>query len=242
MPLFCHASDDDMRMQTARYLGATKKAILALKKYYKFELSALLTAQWPNPVLPHPTTYCSLDDATIHTFEHLAQLREDKLLFCGAEGIDNVCIKFVSQYSKKANLKCVSLEFAPALRGFELNPGGWYLVVMDFIDDGYHVLKRSPAIASYETKVQEKVTSLHEAGFVHGDIRSVNIMVKKDDSPGIMLIDFDWAGVMGEVRYPMNVNDVDIRRPYGAHDDEPITAEHDNIIIEYMFENSRLIY
>ena len=54
---FCHRSDDDMRMQTARYLGATKKAILALKKYYKFKLSALLPAQWPNPVFPHLTTY-----------------------------------------------------------------------------------------------------------------------------------------------------------------------------------------
>ena len=225
-----------MRMQTARYLGATKKAILALKEYYKFELSALLPAQWPNPVFPHPTTYRSLDDASIHTFEYLSQLRKDKLLFCGAEGIDKVCIKFVRQYSKEAHLKCASLGFAPALRGFELIPGGWYLVVMDFIDDEYHDLKRSPAIASYETEVQEKVTSLHEAGFVHGDIRSVNIMVKKDDSPGIMLIDFDWAGVMGEVRYPMNVNDVDIRRPYGAYDDELITAEHDNIMINYMFE------
>lgn len=61
-------------------------------------------------------------------------------------------------------------------------------------------------------------------------------MVKKDGSPGIMLIDFDWAGVVGEVRYPMNVNDVDIRRPYGAYDDELITAEHDDIMIDYMFE------
>ena len=51
-----------------------------------------------------------------------------------------------------------------------------------------------------------------------------------------MLIGFDWAGVIGEARYPMNVNDVDIRRPYGAHDDELITVEHDNIMINYMFE------
>jgi tRNA A-37 threonylcarbamoyl transferase component Bud32 len=46
---------------------------------------------------------------------------------------------------------------------------------MDFIDGEYHDSKRSPAIASYETEVQEKVTSHHEAGFVHGDIRSVNM-------------------------------------------------------------------
>ena len=61
MPLCCHASDDDMQMQTARYLGATKKAVLALKNYYKSELPALLPAQRPNLVFPHPTQYRSLD-------------------------------------------------------------------------------------------------------------------------------------------------------------------------------------
>lgn len=119
---------------------------------------------------------------TIHTFEYLFQLEKNRLLFCGAEGDDKVCIKFVRQYSKEAHLKCASLGFAPALRGFELIPGGWYLVVMDFIDDKYHDLRKSLNIASFETEVQEKVASLHQAGFVHGDIRGVNIMVKKDDS------------------------------------------------------------
>ena len=196
----------------------------------------MLPAQRPNLVFPHPTQYRSLDGSTIHTFEYLFQLKKDKLLFCGAEGDDKVCIKFVRRYSKEAHLKCASLGFAPALRGFELIPGGWYLVFMNFIDDEYHDLRKSLNIASFQTEVQEKVASLHQAGFVHGDIRGVNIMVKKDDSPGIMLIDFDWAGVIGEARYPMNMNDVDIRRPYRAHDDELITVEHDNIMIDYMFE------
>jgi tRNA A-37 threonylcarbamoyl transferase component Bud32 len=55
--------------------------------------------------------------------------------------------------------------------------------------------------------------SLHEAGFVRGDIRSANIMVKKDGSLRIMLLDFDRGGVVGQVKYPLGVNDVDIRRP-----------------------------
>jgi tRNA A-37 threonylcarbamoyl transferase component Bud32 len=131
---------------------------------------------------------------------------------------------------------CSSLGFAPALRGFEVIPGGWYIVVMDFIDDEYHDLKDSPAKGSFETEVREKVTSLHQAGFVHGDIRSTNIMVKTNGSPGIMLVDFDWAGVIGEVRYPMNVNNVDIKRPDGAHDNELVMAQHDMLMIDFMFE------
>ena len=53
--------------------------------------------------------------------------------------------------------------------------------------------RSSPADASFESEVRERVTSLHKVGFVHGDIRSANIIVKKDDSPGIMLIDFEFA-------------------------------------------------
>jgi tRNA A-37 threonylcarbamoyl transferase component Bud32 len=107
---------------------------------------------------------------------------------------------------------------------------------MDFIDDVYYELKNSPAKTSFETEVQEKVTRLHQAGFVHGDIQNTNIMVKKNGSPEIMLVDFDWAGVIGKVRCPMNVNNVDIKRPYGAHDNELIMAQHNILMIEFMFE------
>ena len=30
-------------------------------------------------------------------------------------------------------------------------------------------------------------------------------MVKKDGNEGFKLVDFDWSGSIGEVRYPMNV-------------------------------------
>lgn len=110
------------------------------------------------------------------------------------------------------------------------------MVVMDFIDDGvYCDLEDSPNKASFESEVRNKVTSLHQAGFVHGDIRTTNIMVKKNGSPGIMLVDFDWAGEIKKVRYPMNVNFVDIKRPSGARDNELIMAEHDVKMIDFMF-------
>jgi hypothetical protein len=70
---------------------------------------------------------------------------------------------------------------------------------------------------------------------VHGDIRATNIMVKRDLTPGILLVDFDWAGVPGEVRYPMNVNTKEIKRPSGAHDGELIVTQHDLSMINYIF-------
>ena len=137
---------------------------------------------------PHLSEYHSLDDATIHRFKYLSHLDKDRRIFCGAVNNDKICIKFVRRYLKEAHLKCSLLGFAPALRSFERIPGRWYIVVMDFIDDEYHDLVTSPAKASFESEVRAKVDNLHEAGFVHGDIRSANIMVKKDGSPGIMLL------------------------------------------------------
>lgn len=235
LPLFYHATDVNMRMRAARYFGAAKKAIGALGHYYEFELAALnMLDPQPMPTFPHPNKYISLLDSTSHAFEYAAFLDEDKLIFRGRDGGDNICIKFVRRYSKDAHLQCSSLGFAPTLRGFQPIPGGWYMVIMDYIDDTYEELADSRTKASYITEIREKLESLHQVGYVHGDIRITNIMVKKDGSPGIFLIDFDWAGVIGEVRYPMNVNREGISRPQGARDGELIFANHDMEMVDYV--------
>jgi hypothetical protein len=73
---------------------------------------------------------------------------------------------------------------------------------------------------------------------VHGDIREANIMVSKDRIR-FMFVDFDWAGKIGEARYPMHVNTVDLPvRPDGPLDGELILAEHDKEMIQ-IIKNSR---
>jgi len=48
---------------------------------------------------------------------------------------------------------------------------------------------------------------------------------RKED---FMLLDFDWAGPIGEARYPMNLNRSEgIWRPAGARDGTLILADHD---------------
>jgi hypothetical protein len=68
---------------------------------------------------------------------------------------------------------------------------------------------------------------------VHGDVRDANVMVKKDRS-GWKLVDFDWSGKIGQVRYPMNVNH-ELRRPEGANDGNLILADHDIEMLDYLF-------
>jgi serine/threonine protein kinase len=229
-----------MQMQIARCLGATKRAINALREYYDTKLpypSTLLPSQRHNLAFPHKSNYVDPTDRRTHAFEYVSHLNEDKLVFSGIVGDDKICVKFVRKYSVEAHLICSSRGVAPTLRGFERIPGGWYMVVMDFIDDDlYHDLSDSSDKASFEQEIRESVTHLHQAGFVHGDIRDTNIMVKRSGSPGIMLLDFDWAGEIGRVRYPMNVNNVDIKRPEGAHDNELIKPEHDIFMIDSMFK------
>jgi serine/threonine protein kinase len=196
-------------MRAARYLGAMKKAISALLHYYEHELGVINIPDphnQPTPSFPHPNQYDSLLDSTTHAFQYhdIAPLTDEKLIFRGKENNEDICIKFVRQYSKDAHLKCSSLGFAPTLRGFQSIPGGWYMVIMDYIDNTYEELEDSHTKGSFVTEIREKVASLHQAGFVHGDIRTTNIMVKKSGEEGILLIDFDWAGVIGDVRYPMN--------------------------------------
>lgn len=92
------------------------------------------------------------------------------------------------------------------------------MVVMDLLGDDYDLLSDVGDRAPFCKKLKTETVELHQRGFVHGDIRPTNIMVKKSGESGIMLLDFDWAGAIGEARYPMNVNMQDIQRPEGAVD------------------------
>lgn len=74
---------------------------------------------------------------------------------------------------------------------------------------------------------------------MHGDVRDTNIMLSPDGE--IMLVDFDWAGKAGEIRYPMNVNREDIWRPDGAVDGNLILADHDIAMLKKVFGSLMLL-
>ncbi len=47
--------------------------------------------------------------------------------------------------------------------------------------------------------LQTAVQVLHKAGFVHGDLRSVNILVV---GHSVRIVDFEWAGIADCAEYP----------------------------------------
>lgn len=110
------------------------------------------------------------------------------------------------------------------------------MVVMEFIEHDYARFDLClPPCDGTRKQLDTCLASLHEAGYVHGDVRDVNILVKKFGKPGVMLVDFDWSGKIGEAVYPPNVNTIDVWRPDGAEDGREITVDHDLEMLEAIY-------
>jgi len=232
LPLCYHPTDHMMRMRAARYFGAAKKAILQLKTYYSGGKSEQL-----DHIFPFPAEYTTLDGSVSEPFTYVKQLSSDKLLFHGLAAGKDICIKFTRRYSKEAHLACASLGFAPHLRGFHTLPGGWFMVVMDLLGEEYDLLSDIGDRALFCGELRTNIAKLHQRRYVHGDIRPTNVMVKKSGESKTMLLDFDWAGVIDEARYPMNVNTQDIQRPSGAVDHALILVDHDLEMVDLLPSN-----
>ncbi|KAK2460464.1 hypothetical protein APHAL10511_007511 [Amanita phalloides] len=105
-----------------------------------------------------------------------------------------------------------SSRCAPRLRRCVRISADWIAVIMD--KSKYQVFIGLQLSDADKEKVRHKVTSvvqmLHQEGFVHGDIRESNILIDVEsltsDDVKIHLIDFDWAGFIGEAKYPAEVN------------------------------------
>jgi hypothetical protein len=236
LPLCVPETDVELRTLAARHLGALKKAVVSLSQLYNQQSSSSLRSS-PDPRFPFKSSFIELHTGKECHFNYLSSISGKLVFFAKTEDGEKVCVKFARQYSKEAHSICASMGFAPALKGFERVPGGWYMIVMDAIpDDFVHFDMPSPSL--YEP-MKQKLVALHQQCYVHGDLRDTNLMVRKNGTPEIMLFDFDWAGEIGKARYPINVTrGPHLMRPDGAYDGELITAEHDIQMLDIMFKMS----
>ncbi|TDL19937.1 hypothetical protein BD410DRAFT_394386 [Rickenella mellea] len=169
-------------------------------------------------------------------FKYLHQIDEKMLLFiCETDNSERICIKFVRRYSQAVHEKCAEMGIAPRLRGLKDIGAGWKMVIMDALDEEYKLFDIDMSFVDIREQIRARLVELHQANLVHGDVRDANLMVRKDGKPGFMLIDFDWSGIIGEVRYPINVNKVDIWRPDDVSDGLLIKSNHDMDMLEHIF-------
>ena len=86
--------------------------------------------------------------------------------------------------------------------------------------------------AGVRDNVVKVMNSFHELGYVHGDLRGENIMIADDGQ--VKIIDFDWAGLAGQVQYPHFMNP-QIQWHINARPDELIQTEHDAYLLNSYF-------
>ena len=234
VPLCVPETEIELRTQAARHFGGFKKAVTLLQQYYTHDLPKGLDSK-RDPRYPYKCSYKSLHDSTECGFEYVKAMDGGTLIFMArTEKNERVCVKFSRSYSQEAQSICASMGCAPELRGFERVAGGWYMIVMDYIGEEYGAFGY-PSAVLYEL-MKPKLIELHQRGYVHGDLRDTNVMVRKEGKPGVMMIDFEWSGRIGQVRYPMYVNrEPELCRPEGAVDGELILAEHDVEMLDIMF-------
>lgn len=239
----CH--DVNVSRPLARALGAMKNAFQSLEKYYS-ELSEALPDDcefFTDTECPYRTYYTAVEGKV--EFQYSRRLDPQKLLFLCSKKKDStdLCVKFTQRYSKAAHQYCADKGVAPELYAVEKLPGGWFMVVMEYLKiDSYQMLAalHKDERGSFKTGVSKAVEVLHEGGFVHGDIRDANTMVAQDwdDENGaqnVKLVDFDWGGRDGNTTYPPYVNYTEISRPMGAKDGELVTKDHDLEMLSHMF-------
>jgi hypothetical protein len=143
-----------------------------------------------------------------------------------------VVVKFAEHYGEEAHQLLAAHLLAPRLHFCKRTLCGLWMIVMDRVEgqDAYTLFPGEPP--DYVKKdVDRAIQLLHQHGFVHGEICMSNILVVKrprsqqqvavptststeaevtemdvddldSETPGAVLIDFDWTGKDGETNYP----------------------------------------
>lgn len=253
-----HQSNDVACSTLARHLSALKKGVDSLVARFSGSPSAGSSPGLSPPLrlpprnnyrlFPYPTTFIPLlgpSKGEQVEFSYTKDVGDNTLIFTGqTKNMGQIWIKFVRRYGKEVHQWCLERGLAPKLLGFEKLAGGWLMVVMEHLDEPWVHLSNTDnpwSHAELKGPIQAVITQLHEEGcMVHGDIRETNIMVKKTGGSDFMLVDFDWAGRIGEVKYPKFLSpDPAIGRPAAAEDCTPILPEHDDHMLQHAFSQLR---
>lgn len=241
IPLHFHSTDMKLRKMTARYINAFASAVQSLEAHYNeplYNQTSMVDGVPPSvcDIFPYPVSFKHMISGSPQDFTYHSLVKSRKLIFRGeiSDTHEKICIKFVQRYSHKAHEFCASINCAPKLLGFEPLPGGWHMVIMEDLNDYIDLFGSSLApdrVDAVKERLKEVLGQMHQKEFVHGDVRNVNVMVRNGPTLEVKLVDFDWAGKIGEAKYPMNINRDDVYRPEDAFDNEPILAQHDLLMV-----------
>lgn len=141
---------------------------------------------------------------------------------------ERVFVKLTTRaYGEKVHKLLALHGYAPQLYGRKVLEGAPTAYVMEHLGlswvtlydlskgDSSGVLRSQVGRDGIKYAIERILSILTEATVVHGDLRANNIMVKLDgqqpvllgsDGVAVKVVDFDWAGDAGVVRYPASRN------------------------------------
>ncbi|KAF9643961.1 hypothetical protein BDM02DRAFT_3272735 [Thelephora ganbajun] len=181
-------------------------------------------------VFPHYTEFKVHDDPFSLTYKGPLEggVKTTRALFTASmkspEAGKLAVVKFTRRYCPEAHRLLAGMLLAPQLLHHE-HIAGIHFVVMEHLEATEvtgDILKGANG-AKHVESLRKAVRALHNEGLVFGDLREPNILIAKD---GIKLVDFDWSGKEGMVRYPADISE-EILWPEGVGGEGQIKFEHD---------------
>ena len=108
--------------------------------------------------------------------------QDDRELYIATEDRSDktLLIKFAKRYCLALHNLCGAANHAPKVLAYEVLPGGWHAVAMDFIEE---VPSLDEAVTRWGAEsmkyavdgLRKLVAEFHAEGYVHGDLRGANI-------------------------------------------------------------------
>src|SRR5260370_15140184 len=106
-------------------------------------------------------------------------------------------VKFTERYGKAAHEITEKMNMAAELLYCSREASvGLFVVITRF----YECDLRAPLSDEVLQQLEDGLKTLHDKNLVHGDLRRPNILT--DEEGRVRLIDFEWSGEAGMVRYP----------------------------------------
>jgi predicted Ser/Thr protein kinase len=136
-----------------------------------------------------------------------------------------VVLKFASMYNVEVHNFCHLKGFAPELSCYKKLDEDLFMVVMEHID-ARPLSQDDKEDVSLCEQARKFLKEMHDMGYVHGDLRSPNVLVTNADKK-LLIIDFDWAGMHNVNEYPLLINTVNIKWPDGVKPKVKLQMEHD---------------
>jgi Protein tyrosine and serine/threonine kinase len=223
-------ADPETILRQGRLCMALRVGCAGLKAFYDGAVSLpKLRNKQSNFPYPHSAKIGGTDVEFEYT-ECLGGRAARKMVFL-AKRSDNdgrIVVKFTDRYSEAVHRELAGAGLAPALHDVQ-GVSGLQMVVMDYVGNArMWDSRKDRETHALKDQLERVLEVLKNNGFVHGDLRAANILVK--DTGEISILDFDWAGKAGETEYKNKLNP-NLHWPEGAKLGAPITAAHDRFMI-----------